>query len=122
MISAALMAVLFRVNLPVAAITTLYTNPFTILPLYALAYELGIWVSGGTGHQEIAQLPIPELNWYDGLNQLWNWVSTVGKPILLGLPLLAGLLAIAGYLLVRCAWRIAVIAKWRNRSRRMLGK
>jgi len=32
MISAALLAVLLRVNLPVAAFTTLYTNPFTIVP------------------------------------------------------------------------------------------
>jgi uncharacterized protein (DUF2062 family) len=38
-ISAALLAVLLRVNLPVAAFTTLYTNPFTILPLYWVAYK-----------------------------------------------------------------------------------
>jgi len=46
MISAALLAVLLRVNLPVAAFTTLYTNPFTIVPLYMAAYELGAWFSG----------------------------------------------------------------------------
>src|ERR1019366_3025249 len=44
MIGAALLAVSFRVNLPVALIATLYTNPFTIVPLYVLAYELGAWV------------------------------------------------------------------------------
>ncbi len=46
MISAALMSVLFRVNLPVAIFTTLYTNPFTTIPLYWVAYMLGALVTG----------------------------------------------------------------------------
>ena len=40
----ALLAVLLRVNLPVAAATTFYTNPFTIVPLYIVAYRLGSFV------------------------------------------------------------------------------
>lgn len=122
MISAAMVAIWFRVNLPVAAVTTLYTNPFTILPLYALAYQLGNWMGGGSEGEKLAQLAVPELNWHDGLNQLWNWLSTLGKPILLGLPFLASLLAIAGYLLVRIAWRVAVVSKWHARRRRMAGR
>src|SRR5512139_550620 len=35
--AAAILAVAFRVNLPVAVIVTLYTNPLTIVPLYVLA-------------------------------------------------------------------------------------
>jgi len=42
MISAALLAVLLRVNLPVALITTLYTNPFTIVPLYLAPMRQGM--------------------------------------------------------------------------------
>jgi uncharacterized protein (DUF2062 family) len=112
MISAALFAVGFRVNLPVALITTLYTNPFTILPLYALAYELGNWV---TGTHNAALLRLPNLHWHNWLGELWHWFALLGKPILIGLPLLAVLLAIAGYFAVRVAWRIAVIIKWRAR-------
>src|SRR3990172_5243168 len=55
-ISAMLLAVLLRVNLPVAAFTTLYTNPLTIVPLYVLAYELGAWVSGARNGVVTAQL------------------------------------------------------------------
>jgi uncharacterized protein (DUF2062 family) len=117
MISAAALAILLRVNLPVAAFTTLYTNPITIIPLYALAYQLGSWVSGEEGEEAVKPLSIPELTWHDGLNQFWIWLSSLGKPILLGLPLLGGLLAIFGYLLVRCLWRLAVISKWQARSR-----
>ena len=117
MVSAALLAILLRVNLPVAAFTTLYTNPFTILPLYVLAYELGAWVSGARNGAEIAHLPFPELHWYDWPVELWNWLAMLGKPFLIGLPLLAVSLSVAGYFGVRVAWRAAVIWKWRARTR-----
>jgi len=118
MISAALLAVLLRVNLPVAAATTLYTNPFTIVPLYVLAYELGAWVSDARNGAEIAQLSFPELHWYEWSGELWNWLTMLGKPFLIGLPLLALSLAIAGYFMVRVAWRVAVVWKWRARRQR----
>lgn len=117
MISAALLAVLFRVNLPVAAFTTLYTNPFTILPLYALAYELGAWVSGAHGNQKM--VPFPELHSQSWLADLWGWLEMLGKPFMIGLPLLALILALAGYFVVRVMWRIMVIWKWRNRHQRI---
>ena len=46
----ALLAVAFKVNLPLAVLVTLYSNPFTIVPLYWLAFKLGQLVllqSGG---------------------------------------------------------------------------
>ena len=39
--AAALLAIGFRVNLPIAVIVTLYSNPFTIVPLYLVAFKLG---------------------------------------------------------------------------------
>ena len=50
MLGAALCCVLFRVNLPLALFTTLYTNPFTIVPLYLAAFTIGEWILGGGGH------------------------------------------------------------------------
>src|SRR6478752_9619441 len=41
---AALLAVAGRVNLPVAMLMTLYTNPFTVVPLYYAAFKLGVLV------------------------------------------------------------------------------
>ena len=117
MIGSALLAVLFRVNLPVALITTLYTNPFTIVPLYLLAYEIGAWVSGAQGGVTV-QSSFPELHWQDMMRELWNWMVMLGEPLLIGLPLLAVGLAIIGYFLVRVAWRIAVILKWRARRQK----
>jgi len=116
--SAALLAVLLRVNLPVAAFTTLYTNPFTLVPLYVLAYELGAWVSGTRNGTEMMQQPFPEFHWHNWPAELWSWLAMLGKPLLIGLPLLALLLAIVGYFAVRVAWRVAVVLRWRARGRR----
>jgi uncharacterized protein (DUF2062 family) len=118
MISAALLAVLLRVNLPVAAFTTLYTNPFTILPLYAVAYELGAWLSGVRSNAPIRHLAFPDMHWQSWPSELWVWMQMLGKPLLIGLPTLALILAIAGYFVVRVAWRVGVVLRWRARKRR----
>jgi len=121
MISAALLAVLLRVNLPVALITTLYTNPFTILPLYVVAYELGAWVSGAHGGA-VVQPAFPELHWHKLTYELWDWMMKLGEPLLIGLPLLAVSLALIGYIAVRLAWRLAVIWRWQARQKRLMRK
>ena len=118
MIGAVLLAILFRVNLPVALITTLYSNPFTILPLYVLAYQIGAWVSGAGKGIAAAQLSFPEMHWHNFASELWGWLVMLGQPILIGLPLLAAGLAICGYIVVRVAWRVMVVWKWRARQRR----
>ena len=118
MLSAALCAVIFRVNLPVAAIVTWYTNPVTILPLYYVAYKLGITV---TGFQSVAPAPfdldlfdLPLMQW---LPAIGHWFALMGKSFAVGLVLLALLLAISGYLLVIAAWRAHVVLAWRKRRR-----
>lgn len=118
MIGSTLLAVLLRVNLPVALITTLYTNPFTIVPLYMLAYEIGAWLSGVHNGTAMVQLSFPELHWSSWLSDFLDWLMMLGKPLLIGLPVLAIGLAIVGYFAVRVAWRVAVILKWRRRKKR----
>lgn len=113
MLAAVLLAVWLRVNLPVALFTTLYTNPFTILPLYAFAYQLGSWVSGTPAR---AILALPELHSHSWLGDLWGWFEALGTPMLIGLPLLACILAVSGYALVRLAWRVMVVLRWRARN------
>ena len=49
MLAAALLCILTKVNLPVALVTTFYTNPFTIGPLYFAAYQIGRLLIGGDG-------------------------------------------------------------------------
>lgn len=115
MISAALLAILFRVNLPVAVITTFYTNPLTIVPLYLLAYEIGRWFVAGS--IEVAVPEFPAVHLHDWFSEVWGWLLSLGEPLLIGLPVLASTLSITGYILVRLGWRLAVTWKWRQRQK-----
>lgn len=120
--SAVLFAVLFRVNLPLSALVTAYSNPFTIVPLYLLAYELGRWVLGAANGAHMAPPPFPEVHWDNWIDALWSWFFALGEPLLVGLPLLAVIFSVAGYLLVRVLWRVAVVLRWRARARRRAQK
>ncbi|MFA6062020.1 MAG: DUF2062 domain-containing protein [Gallionella sp.] len=122
MISAALVAVFWRVNLPVALIVTLYTNPLTIVPLYLLAFKLGAWVSGAQTQPAIAQFDVQSMHWLEFSGELWDWLIRLGQPLLIGLPLLALIFAFSGYVLVRIFWRVVVIVKWRASRRRASNK
>ncbi len=121
MISAALLAVLFRVNLPVALLATLYTNPFTILPLYLAAYEYGAIVLGQRGGISADRLGVPDMSWNNWAAVLAEWFESLGKPFAVGLPLLAVTLAVVGYLAVRIFWRCMVVWKWKRRSTKRSG-
>ena len=116
---AALFAIAFRVNLPVAAFTTLYSNPFTIVPIYLAAYSLGAFITGhGAGHVPQTELNLTDKNINEWLPALVDWVVSLGKPLLVGMPLLGVLLSIAGYFAVRGAWRLHVIYEWHRRAKR----
>ncbi len=115
MLAAALLAVPLRVNLPVALATTLYTNPFTIGPLYVLAYLIGRLIIGGNG---AALNPPPELQWSQlgaSLEAFLRWAMSMGTPLAVGLAALALGLAALGYACVQIGWRAYVIRAWRKR-------
>ena len=118
MISALVLVILFRVNLPVALVTTFYTNPFTIVPLYLLAYTLGGLVTG----ESVRDVRVPDLDWNplhlgSALRELADWVLSLGSTLVIGLLMEAALFAVTGYLLVRLGWRLYVIREWRRRGR-----
>lgn len=119
MLTAALLAIPLRRNLPVAIVTTLYTNPLTIAPLYLLAYGYGRLLLGAGGEPALMQ-PF-EWNWGAWLastRALLDWCLALGKPLAVGLPALALTLAAAGYFAVQLAWRAHVVLAWRARARR----
>jgi uncharacterized protein (DUF2062 family) len=115
MLTAALLAVPLRVNLPVALATTLYSNPLTIGPLYLLAYLIGRLIMGGGG---AALSPPPELQWSQlrvSLEAFLRWTLSMGTPLAVGLVALALGLAALGYAFVQIGWRAYVIRAWRKR-------
>ncbi len=121
MLSATLIAIPLRVNLPVAVFTTLYTNPLTIVPLYVLAYKLGAWITG----DEMQRIPAFAFDWNQGswlqaIPAFAHWFLSLGAPLFIGLFLLACLLAAASYFAVRGLWRLHVLWEWRKRRLRRL--
>jgi uncharacterized protein (DUF2062 family) len=114
MLGAAICAVVFRVNLPLAMLCTLYTNPFTIVPLYLAAYEIGHAVLGGASN--FSAPPAMNGDLLGWIPALTHWVIGLGKPLALGLVLLASLLAALGYLLMRLGWRYWLLRAIRRRT------
>ena len=118
-ISAVILAMVFRANLPVAIVTTFYTNPFTIVPLYLLAYTLGGLVTG----ESVQQVHVPDF--HGTLSRLGEtarefiaWLVSLGDTLAIGLVMEGTLFATLGYLAVRALWRWNVVREWRNRQRR----
>ena len=116
MLVSVLFVVLFRVNLPVALFATFYTNPFTIVPLYWLAYQLGILVTGHHDGMSAVQFSVPQMSWDNWFTVLTDWLISLGQPFAIGLPLLAISLSVMGYLIVRVGWRLWVVWQWRKRG------
>jgi uncharacterized protein (DUF2062 family) len=115
---AALLAVAFRVNLPVAVAVTLYTNPLTIGPIYVIAYWIGSFLVPGDSAPFSHP---PGFDWSNlgaWLRASLEWMLSLGKPLAVGLVVLAVGLAIAGYAVVQLAWRVQVVIAWRRRKAR----
>jgi len=119
MLTAALLAIPLRMNLPVALITTFYTNPFTIVPLYVLAIAYGRLLLGVAHHPvDVVPFEWDWAHWIDSTQGFIHWTLSLGKPFALGLPALAITLAALGYGAARVGWRAHTIIKWRARARR----
>lgn len=116
MLTAAIIAIPLRVNLPVALFTTLYTNPITIVPLYFLAFQIGQIVTGTDGQMN----PPPDFSWTafgQYVRAMGEWTLSLGRPLLIGLITLALALATLGWLSVQGIWRLYVVLAWRRRAR-----
>ncbi len=117
MAGAAICALWLRINLPVALATTIYTNPFTIIPLYLVAYRIGLLVLPQSA-DTIPPAPVLSANIGASVSSITEWASALGTPLLVGVPLLAALLALAGYVVVRVTWGIYLRLEWHRRHGR----
>lgn len=118
MLFAAIFAVIFRVNLPVAVFTTLYTNPLTLVPLYLIAYKIGAFAIGKNNSMHDPYTEFHAESLADWLPALFQWIASLGAPLLVGLPILAAILSFCGYFVVRGLWRLHVIVEWRRRQKK----
>lgn len=119
MLGALLLSIPLKQNIPVALVTTFYTNPFTIVPIYIVAYKYGALLLGR--HGAAAKIVFFEMDWGDwagSAHRMMEWAISLGKPLAVGLVALALTLAAVGYFAARIGWRLYVIAAWRARAAR----
>ena len=102
-----------RGNAIAAALTTAYTNPVTIVPLYWLAFHIGAWLL--PGHHPMPPFVLPQGSFVDWASGMGAWMTALGWPLLLGLPVLGTLLAAIAYALVQAFFLAPVV----RRARRM---
>lgn len=128
---AALVAIYFRVNVPVAIFGTLLSNPFTTPAILFFAYQLGSLVVGRTQPDQASLAPPaaqPEIDQTGFLRDVWNWimfwidwVQAAGWPLVIGMAMLAVLLAVLGYVGVKVIWRMQAALRWKKRTRDRAG-
>lgn len=113
-------ALVWRVNIPVAFIVTLYTNPLSIVPLYAFAAAYGHLLLGSTGVANDIP-PLPDWAWSsigDSTLAMLDWMLSLGPSLAVGLPATMVTFSIWGYFSVRILWNIGIrIAVIRRRKR-----
>lgn len=107
-VSAVFLALRCRLHLPTTLLGTLLSNPFTILPIYWLAYAMGALL-----------LQRPPLRLDDlrqaaatDISSLW---AMLGWPWLLGLVLLTAGSAVLAWGLSRCWWNYSIRLRWQRR-------
>lgn len=107
MIPAAALAILFRVNLPIAVALVWITNPVTVAPVFYFCYGLGAW---------LLDTPVRAVEFHISL----EWISTelirIWKPFLLGSFLVSTVCASIGFFGMRALWRWHVIREWEQRK------
>jgi hypothetical protein len=101
---AAVAAIGLRCNVALSLALCWVTNPLTIPAIYYLCYRLGMLLLG-TPHDP------------GRFVMGWDWVADNLPAFLLGCGVVGTVSALAGFLLVRIAWRMAVVLRWRTRAR-----
>lgn len=112
---AAAAAIVLRANLPAAAASTLITNPVTFGPVYFAAYRLGGWLTGeAPAASEVteaaATAAVPDVD-----KTIWQRITALGKPLLVGLSIIAVIAGLLTYVLIDLAWRWRTSRRWRQR-------
>ncbi len=109
MLISAVLAVLLRINLPIAVAAVWVTNPLTIPPMFYFTYRVGAWI---LGTRETVVHPEPSLDW------LTSGTSEIVWPLLLGSILVGLTSAGLGYLLIEGFWRWQIFRHLESRKTR----
>ena len=115
-IFAAVLSLPARANVPLAALTTFITNPFTTPLIWAFSYQVGRWLL----HVDalMSEGPITSLWHVTDVFSLLHWISDEGRILVFGLCVVAIVSAAIGYLLSGFLWKLLILRKRRLRTKR----
>lgn len=115
---AALFCMPVRANVPVAALTTFITNPFTTPFIWVVAYKLGSWLLH-VDAMTIVQ-PVTRTMEQTEFDHMLQWLTGATLVTAFGLVVLAVISSAVSYLLTSFIWRWWVARKRRHRLARMI--
>lgn len=107
MLMAAILAIVFRVNMPISASLVWVTNPVTIPPMFYMAYAVGAWVM---------DVKVQSFAFEFSFDWLFLELGSRWRPFLLGCLIMASLLSLLGFLLVRLFWRLHLVNQIKERK------
>jgi hypothetical protein len=114
---AAVVAVMLRANLPVAAVSTLVSNPLTYAPIFLLAYQTGSAIlSEPYDEARAAELAAVGAGRPADAGGWRRQALDIGKPLFVGLAVFATIGAAVTWVTISVLWTLAV----RLRRRRVL--
>ncbi|ATG74519.1 DUF2062 domain-containing protein [Zobellella denitrificans] len=108
MVVAAVLAMSFRVNLPLSVVLVWLTNPLTMPPMFYFAYRLGSFLLNKPHHYQHFEM---SLSW------LSSAMTTAAPPFLLGCLVLGLVSSATGYMVIHAMWRWSVSRRWKLRRR-----
>ena len=113
---ASLLSLTVRANVPVAALTTFITNPFTTPLLWVLAYKVGSWVLHVDAMTMVA--PVSTAIEHTDLQNALQWLTGATLVTAFGLVLIAIVSSVLSYFVTSFAWRAWIARKRKARVMR----
>ncbi|MDE0945325.1 MAG: DUF2062 domain-containing protein [Sphingobium sp.] len=114
---AALLALPFRANIPVAAAMTFLSNPATTPLILWLSVYIGNWMLGRSADASGFMTLVDD---HATIGQWTAWlVSEAAPAMLLGLAIISVVAAIVGYVVADRFWRHRMGRKWQARKLRI---
>ncbi len=112
-IFAAVLSLPVRANVPLAALMTFITNPFTTPLIWAFSYSVGKVLLRAD-----AMMPTGPIESLFAVTDFWgflHWLTDEGKILVFGLVVVTTISAAAGYLIASFFWRWRIVSKRRAR-------
>jgi uncharacterized protein (DUF2062 family) len=109
MITGIILALFLKANIPLAATTVWFSNPFTMGPMFYFAYKVGAFIL------HIAPEPF---HFEASFQWLFHEIGHIGLPLLIGCLLCGMILAILGNIAIRLTWRYSIGKAWRKRRKK----